>query len=59
MNLRMNGDTGLTRLSVNELQTINGGESLPLHINPLFYYLYKLGKMAAEYQASLPANLKK
>ena len=59
MNLRKNGDAGLTRLSACELQTINGGESLPLPVSPLLYYLYKLGKKAAEYQSSLPANLKK
>ncbi|RYY29998.1 MAG: hypothetical protein EOO04_05895 [Chitinophagaceae bacterium] len=59
MNLRKKGDAGLTRLSANELETINGGDLFPNPVSPLIYYLYKLGKMAADYQSSLPANLKK
>ncbi len=59
MNLKMNEDAGLVRLSSNELEMTNGGDLLPLHTSTLLYYLYKLGKAAADYQSSLPANLKK
>ena len=50
-------------LSLDEMQQINGGggfwNSLGMPINYLTYYIYHFGKAAAEYQASLPANLKK
>ena len=50
-------------LSLDEMQQTNGGDgfwdSLATPINYLTYYIYHFGKAAAEYQASLPANLKK
>jgi hypothetical protein len=49
----------LTRLSESEMQTIQGGGFFPGIDLGLAYVLYKWGKFAADYQASLPANLKK
>ena len=50
-------------LSPDEMQQINGGDgfwdSLSTPMNYLNYYIYHFGKAAAEFQASLPANLKK
>jgi hypothetical protein len=56
------GRAGLTAMDSREQFITNGGESvmdLNSTISPFVYYLWKFCKSAAEYQSSLPANLKK
>ena len=52
-----------TALSMTELTAVNGGDGgfVPYDgpVVYLFKWIYEFSKVAAEYQASLPPNLKK
>jgi hypothetical protein len=63
MKNNLNEHYGLISLSAEDLTSVNGGsgfwETLGYIIGATAKTIYVFGKTAAEYQSSLPANLKK